>query len=116
MIDVPMPQFEAAVAIALDALPPELGELMQNCVVVVEDDVPPGSPRLLGLYEGIPLTERGDHYSAVLPDRITIYRRPILAMCRDVGEVAEEILVTVTHEVAHHFGIDDARLHELGWG
>ena len=91
-------------------------KVLNSSVVLVEDDVRPGSRPLLGLYEGIPLTERGGWYSGVLPDRITLYRRPILALCRDEDDVREEVLVTVVHEVAHHFGIDDERLHELGWG
>ena len=78
--------------------------------------MPPGSPSLLGLYEGTPLTERGQWYSGVLPDRITIYRLPILRMCADDQDVVDEVRITVIHEVAHHFGIDDDRLHELGWG
>ena len=90
--------------------------LVSNCVVLVEDDVPVGAPSLLGLYEGTPLTERGEWYSGVLPDRITIYRKPILRMCRDDQDVVDEVRITVIHEIAHHFGIDDDRLHELGWG
>ena len=116
MLDVPRDQFELLVAEALDGIPEEFSALMSNCVVLVEDDVAPGAPSLLGLYEGTPLTERGEWYAGVLPDRITIYRLPILAMCRDLDEVVDEVQVTVVHEVAHHFGIDDARLHELGWG
>lgn len=116
MLDVPREQFEELVADALDAIPEDLADLMTNCVVLVEDDVPPGATSLLGLYEGIPLTQRGDWYSGVLPDRITIYRRPILRMCRTRDDVVEEVLTTVVHEVAHHFGISDERLHELGWG
>jgi predicted Zn-dependent protease with MMP-like domain len=111
-IDVPLQRFEELVVEALDSLPPELGRRMRNVAVLVEDDSPDG---LLGLYEGVPLTERGDWYSAVLPDRITIYRRPICAMCADEAEVVDEVRITVVHEIAHHFGIDDDRLHELGW-
>lgn len=116
MLDVPREQFEELVADALDEIPPELARLISNCVVLVEDDVPPGHAPLLGLYEGTPLTERGSWYSGVLPDRITIYRRPILRMCQTLDDVVEEVLVTVVHEVAHHFGIDDDALHDLGWG
>lgn len=106
-------RFEELVVEALDSLPPELGRQMRNVAVLVEDSPP--SPGLLGLYEGVPLTERGDWYSAVLPDRITIYREPICAISETDDEVVEEVRVTVIHEVAHHFGIDDERLHELGW-
>ncbi|MFC0712565.1 metallopeptidase family protein [Cellulomonas biazotea] len=109
--------FEDAVRDALDEIPPELARLIDNVVVLVEDDPPPDDPELLGLYEGTPLTERGEWWAAgSLPDRITVYRRPTLAICADRDEVVEEVAVTVVHEVAHHFGIDDDRLHELGWG
>ncbi|MCU0300831.1 MAG: metallopeptidase family protein [Candidatus Nanopelagicales bacterium] len=115
MLDVPRERFEALVAEALDEIPPQLGALISNCVVLVEDDVAPGQETLLGLYEGIPLTQRDTWYAGVLPDRITIYRLPILRICATEDDVVEEVLVTVVHEVAHHFGIDDERLHELGW-
>ncbi|MBL7497737.1 metallopeptidase family protein [Frankia sp. CNm7] len=111
-VKVPRERFEELVVAALDSLPRELGRQMRNVAVVVEDSSPDG---LLGLYEGVPLTERGDWYSAVLPDRITIYRDPICEICDDEDDVVEEVRVTVIHEIAHHFGIDDARLHELGW-
>jgi predicted Zn-dependent protease with MMP-like domain len=107
-------RFEELVADALDAIPPELASLMDNVVVVVVDH--PGEPGLLGLYEGIPLTERGAGYGDLsLPDRISVYRLPILAMCETEAEVVHQVTVTVVHEVAHHFGIDDGRLEELGW-
>lgn len=115
MVFIPAEQFEGLVADALDSIPPDLGRLMSNCVVLVEDD-PPAGQRLLGLYEGVPLTHRDSGYAGLLPDRITIYRRPILAICRTPEEVVQEVRVTVIHEVGHHFGIDDERLHELGWG
>ena len=109
-------QFDDLVAAALDRVPPELADLIDNCVVLVEDRPPADGPAdLLGLYEGIPLTERGEFYSAVLPDRIFIFREPILAVCRTYEEVVEEVHITVVHEIAHHFGIDDDRLHELGY-
>ncbi len=113
MIDVPRERFEALVASALDDLPPALGRAMSNVAVLVTDSSPDGD--LLGLYEGTPLTERGDWYAGVLPDRITIFRRPICARCRTEAEVMAEVRITVVHEVAHHFGIDDDRLDELGW-
>jgi predicted Zn-dependent protease with MMP-like domain len=109
-------EFEQAVSAALDEVPAELARLMDNVVVLVEEHPPPHEPPdLLGLYEGTPLTERDSWYSGVLPDRIFVYRAPVLAMCADAEEVVEEVLVTVVHEIAHHFGIDDDRLHELGW-
>ncbi len=109
--------FEAAVSEALDLLPVELANLMDNVVVLVEDTPPPEvGTDLLGLYDGTPLTERDGGYTGVLPDRITIYRLPILGICETRDQVIDEVRITVIHEVAHHFGIDDDRLHELGWG
>lgn len=98
---------------ALDTIPPELAQVMENVVMVVVDDPP--EPGLLGLYTGIPLTERGEWYSGVLPDRIEIYRNSICAFCETEDEVVDEVRITVVHEIAHHFGINDDRLHELGW-
>lgn len=113
VIDVPRAQFEDLVGEALDLIPEELGRLMENVVVLVED-YPPAGRRLLGLYHGVPLTERGTGYAGMLPDTIHIYRVPILRMCRTEEEVVDEVRHTVVHEVAHHFGISDERLHELG--
>ncbi|MTK04676.1 metallopeptidase family protein [Micromonospora sp. CP22] len=108
-------RFEELVGEALDEVPEELLALMSNVVILVEDDPPPGED-LLGLYEGHALTDRGWDYAGVLPDRILIYRNPILRICDTDEDVIDEVAVTVVHEIAHHFGIDDARLHELGWG
>jgi len=108
-------RFEELVGDALDDVPPDLMRLLSNVVILVQDDPPPGQ-RLLGLYEGYALTTRGWDYSGVLPDRILIFRNPILNICHTEDDVVEEVAVTVVHEIAHHFGIDDARLHELGWG
>lgn len=113
MVAVARARFEALVVEALDSLPPDLGRQMRNVAVVVEDRPP--TPDLLGLYEGVPLTERGEWYSGVLPDRITIYRESICAMSDSEDQIVDQVRVTVIHEVAHHFGIDDARLDELGW-
>ncbi|MEO3786948.1 metallopeptidase family protein [Actinocorallia sp. B10E7] len=113
MIEISAAGFEELVSEALDTIPPELTRLMKNVVVVVVDSAP--EEGLLGLYTGIPLTERGDWYAGVLPDRIEIYREEHLAFCEDIDHLREEIAVTVVHEIAHHFGIDDRRLHELGW-
>jgi predicted Zn-dependent protease with MMP-like domain len=109
-------RFEELVGEALDEVPGELLELMDNVVILVAADPPDEDPDLLGLYEGYALTDRGWQYSGVLPDRITIFRNPILAICEDEEDVIDEVAVTVVHEIAHHFGIDDERLHELGWG
>jgi len=108
--------FERLVAEALDGIPAELLDLLQNVVVLTADDPPPTEPDLLGLYEGIPLTERDNWYSGVLPDRITIFRRSILHMVDDYEAAVREVQITVVHEIAHHFGIDDDRLHALGYG
>jgi predicted Zn-dependent protease with MMP-like domain len=113
VIEVEPERFEEMVVTALDALPEDLGRLMSNVVVTVEHR--PGPPGLLGLYEGVPLTDRTTQYAGVLPDHITIYRLAICAICRTEDEVADQVRQTVIHEVAHHFGIDDARLDELGW-
>lgn len=116
MLDVSPEDFEALVATALDTIPPELATVMDNVVVLVAEE-PPGEDRdLLGLYEGTPLTERDSWYAGVLPDRITLFRQPLLRVCRSQDDIIDEVRVTVVHEVAHHFGIDDDRLHELGWG
>jgi len=106
-------QFEALVADALDAIPAELGEAMENVVVLVDGHSAPG--RLLGLYEGVPLTSRGSHYSATSPDRITIFMTAILYRCTTPEEAIEMVRRVVIHEVGHHFGINDKRLEELGW-
>jgi len=113
MIEVDPARFDEMVGEALDGLPEELGRLMSNVAVTVEHD--PGPPDLLSIYEGIPLTSRTTGYAGVLPDRITIYRLAICAVCQTEREVVEEVRRTVVHEVGHHFGIDDARLTELGW-
>ncbi len=107
-------RFEELVADALDEIPEELGRLMDNVWVTVEDV--PETAGLLGLYNGVPLTERDSGYAGmVMPDRITLYRIPICAMARTEEQVVDIVRDTVIHEVAHHFGIDDDRLDELGW-
>jgi predicted Zn-dependent protease with MMP-like domain len=113
MVDVPRERFEELVADALDGIPEALGEYMDNVAVFVEDRPP--QPNLLGLYQGVPLTARGISYSGTMPDRISIYRRTICAISNSEEEVVEQVRRTVIHEVAHHFGIDDPRLRELGW-
>jgi predicted Zn-dependent protease with MMP-like domain len=107
--------FEALVAAALDEIPPQLAREIENVAVVVEDWPPRGS-RLLGLYEGVPLTKRGPlGYTGVMPDRITIFRGPLCARARDAADLSAQVRVTVLHEVGHHFGMSDERLRELGW-
>ncbi len=100
---------------ALDGVPDELAALVQNVVVLVEDDAPHDDPDLLGVYDGVALTERDTGAVVDLPDRIMIFRGPHLAACSSLAELEEEVRVTVVHEIAHHFGIDDDRLHDLGY-
>lgn len=107
--------FEAAVLAAYDALPDWVHAKIENLSLEVAEQPHPWQ-QLLGLYEGIPLTERDEGYFGVMPDRITIYRLPHMALGLSGDELRAEIRVTVLHEVAHHLGIDDSRLHELGWG
>jgi predicted Zn-dependent protease with MMP-like domain len=108
-------RFEDLVSEALDLIPPDLAAAMDNVVVLVADRHPQ-DPELLGLYEGIALTERDSSYAGALPDTVTIYRESLLEICETEQDVVEEVAITVIHEMAHHFGIDDERLHELGWG
>jgi predicted Zn-dependent protease with MMP-like domain len=111
---VPSERFDELVQDALDGLPTELAQAVENVVVIVEDSAE-GRP-LFGLYEGVPLTRRGPlSYSGAFPDRITIYQDTISSVCRDEAELVAQIRKTVIHEIAHHFGISDPRLEELGW-
>jgi predicted Zn-dependent protease with MMP-like domain len=107
-------RFEELAAEALATLPPSLSSVMENVAIIVEDEAQGRS--LFGLYEGIPLTQRGPMtYSGVLPDRITLYQSAICRFCSSEDEVRQQVRKTVIHEVAHHFGISDPRLEELGW-
>ena len=115
MVEMSRERFEGLVAEALDTVPVELTRLIDNCVVLVEDEPPADDPELLGLYDGVPLTERDSNYTMAVPDRIFIFRNPTLEMCETEEEIVEEVRITVVHEIAHHFGIDDDRLHELGY-
>jgi predicted Zn-dependent protease with MMP-like domain len=107
-------RFDELVSDALDLIPPRLAAVMDNVVVLVADRHPEEAD-LLGLYEGVALTERDSHYAGSLPDAITIYRDALLDICDREDQVVDEVRITVVHEIAHHFGIDDDRLHELGW-
>ncbi|OBB85083.1 hypothetical protein A5760_08915 [Mycobacterium colombiense] len=107
-------RFDELVSDALDLIPTELAAAMDNVVVLVEDRHPEDA-ELLGLYEGVALTDRDSDYFGSLPDAITIYRQALLDVCESEDEVVEQVAITVIHEIAHHFGIDDDRLHELGW-
>jgi predicted Zn-dependent protease with MMP-like domain len=107
-------RFEELVADALDLIPEQFAKAMSNVVVLIEDRNP-GNRNILGLYHGVALTRRTSFYSGVLPDRIIIYREAILDICHTESQVIGQVAKTVVHEIAHHFGIDDDRLHELGW-
>ncbi len=107
-------RFDELVSDALDLIPPRLAAVMDNVVVLVADRHPEEAD-LLGLYEGVALTERDSHYAGSLPDTITIYRDALFDICDREDQVVDEVRITVVHEIAHHFGIDDDRLHELGW-
>ena len=114
-MDLSAQQFDKLVDRALDGIPDELARLVRNVVVLVEDDAPEDDPDLLGLYDGIALTERWGDPLMELPDRIFIFRNNLLYMCDTVEQLEDEVRITVVHEVAHHFGIDDDRLHDLGY-
>ncbi|CAD5139074.1 conserved protein of unknown function [Microbacterium sp. Nx66] len=107
--------FEALVIDELDQLPDEMVEQLENVVFVVEDRPEDGGLDLLGLYDGLALTERTQYGMGELPDRIIVYREPHLAQCDDIDQLRDEIHTTLVHEIAHFHGIDDAQLHELGW-
>ncbi len=108
-------RFDELVSDALDLIPAQLAAAMDNVVILVEDRHH-DDPELLGLYDGVALTERDSDYGGSLPDAITIYREALLDICESDDDVVEEVAITVIHEIAHHFGIDDDRLEELGWG
>jgi len=109
-------EFEALVIDELDALPDDMIDGLDNVVFVTEDRPEDGSLDLLGLYDGVALTERGQYGFGELPDRIILYREPLLAVVDDLEELKDQIHVTLVHEIAHFYGIDDEQLHELGWG
>jgi predicted Zn-dependent protease with MMP-like domain len=113
VVAVSVERFEELVADALDSIPQNLAKAMENVAVLVDESSLPG--RLFGLYQGVPLTARGVHYSAAMPDRITIFMATICAACGNEQEVVAMVKKTVIHEVAHHFGIDDRHLKEWGW-
>jgi predicted Zn-dependent protease with MMP-like domain len=115
-VDLDDDAFEELVGDALDRIPGPLADLMDNVVVLIEEEPPAGEPDdLLGLYVGTPLTERDSGYTFQAPDQVFIFRGPLLRMCLDAEELAEEVEITVVHELAHHFGIDDEQLHAWGW-
>lgn len=115
MIELDADAFEALVADELDALPEEMVAGLDNVVFVVQDRADDGTLDLLGLYDGLALTERDRYGVGELPDRIIVYREAHLAACDDLDELRDEVHTTLVHEIAHFYGIDDERLHELGW-
>ena len=108
-------RFDALVEEAMAGLPDWIQDRLDNVAIIVEEEPPPDEPDLLGLYEGIPLTERSADYFGVLPDRIRLFRRTIEEEAEDDEDLVDVVQDTVVHEVAHFFGISDERLHELGW-
>ncbi len=114
-LDLTAEEFEKVVVDELDELPDEMVDGLENLVFVVEDRPEDGSLDLLGIYEGVALTERDRYGFGELPDRIVLYREPLLAICDDLDQLKDEIHVTLVHEIAHFYGIDDDELHRLGW-
>ena len=115
MVELSADEFERLVIDELDLLPDDMIDGLDNVVFVTEDRPEDGSLDLLGLYDGVALSERGQYGFGELPDRIILYREPLLAICETVDELKDEIHVTLVHEIAHFYGIDDEQLHELGW-
>jgi predicted Zn-dependent protease with MMP-like domain len=109
-------EFAELVEEAFDALPEDLVSRLDNVVFFIEDDSPKGSPVMLGLYEGVDILDRPNYGFGDLPDRITLFRNPLVRISRDLDDLREQIHVTLVHEIAHYFGIDDDHLDELGWG
>lgn len=109
-------EFEGLVSEALDTIPPELGRLIDNVVVLVEDEPPEGAGNLLGMYDGIALTHRDTNYTFSPPDRILVFKGPLLRMCQTPEQLAHEVRITIVHEVAHYFGIEEDQLHAWGYG
>lgn len=114
-LEVSAEDFEALVTQELDALADEIVAQLDNVVFVVEDISSDNDANLLGIYDGISLTERGQYGFGELPDRIILFRLPLLAVCEDETELREQVHITLVHEIAHYYGIDDDQLHELGW-
>ena len=115
MVELSADEFERLVIDELDLLPDDMIDGLDNVVFVTEDRPEDGSLDLLGLYDGVALTERGQYGFGELPDRIILYREPLLAVSESMEQLREEIHVTLVHEIAHYYGLDDEQLHELGW-
>lgn len=115
MLQLDLTEFERLVVDELDLLPDDMVDGLENIIFVVEDRPEDGTLNTLGLYDGVALTERDQYGFGEMPDRIILYREPLLALCRDLDELRDEVHITLVHEIAHFYGIDDDRLHELGW-
>lgn len=109
-------EFERMVGEELDALPDEMVDGIDNVAFLIEDRPEDGSLRLLGLYSGIDLTRRGTYGFGEMPDRITLFREPLLSVCGDLDQLRRQVHVTLVHEIGHYYGLDDDELHRLGWG
>ncbi|TFD28534.1 MULTISPECIES: metallopeptidase family protein [Cryobacterium] len=116
MVELDAVAFERLVVDELDLLPDDMVDGLDNIIFVVEDRPEDGTLDILGLYDGVALTERGQYGFGEMPDRIVLYREPLLAICDTLDDLHDEIHITLVHEIAHFYGIDDDRLHELGWG
>ncbi|WP_104125995.1 metallopeptidase family protein [Cryobacterium sp. Y57] len=116
MVELDAVAFERLVVDELDLLPGDMVDGLDNIIFVVEDRPEDGTLNVLGLYDGVALTERGQYGFGEMPDRIVLYREPLLAICDTLDDLHDEIHITLVHEIAHFYGIDDDRLHELGWG
>ena len=116
MLELDAAAFERLVVDELDQLPDDMVDGLDNVIFVVEDRPEDGTLDILGLYDGVALTQRGQYGFGEMPDRIVLYREPLLAICTSVDDLLAEIHITLVHEIAHFYGIDDDRLHELGWG
>ncbi|HHT40976.1 MAG TPA: metallopeptidase family protein [Actinomyces sp.] len=108
-------EFAELVEEAFDALPADMVSRLDNVAFFIEDDSPEDSPVMLGLYEGVDILDRSEYGFGDLPDRITLFRNPLIDISKDLDELREQIHITLVHEIAHYFGIDDDQLHELGW-
>jgi len=116
MIDLSADEFERLVIDELDLLPDDMIDGLDNVVFVTEDRPEDGSLDLLGLYDGVALTERASYGFGELPDRIVLFREPLLSISEDLSELKHQIHVTLVHEIAHFYGLNDEQLHEMGWG
>jgi predicted Zn-dependent protease with MMP-like domain len=116
MLQLSHDEFERLVVAELDSLPDDMVDGLENVFFVVEDRPEDGTLDTLGLYDGVALTERGQYGFGEVPDRIVLFREPLLAISEDDDELKDQIHITLVHEIAHFYGIDDDRLHELGWG